>query len=54
MFIYNLKLNGNKLAKNFFVILLVIILIICGIITYRIFGSNILKMMNSNKVKQMS
>ena len=33
MFIYNLKLNGNKLAKNFFVILLVIILIICGIIT---------------------
>jgi len=41
MFIYNLKLNGNKLAKNFFIILLVIILIICGIITYRIFGSNI-------------
>lgn len=41
MFIYNLKLNGNKLIKNFFIFLLIIILIICGIIAYKIFGSNL-------------
>lgn len=41
MFIYNLKVNGNKIIKNFFIILLIIILVICGIIAYKIFGSNI-------------
>lgn len=40
MFIYNLKINGNKIIKNVFIILLIIILIICGIIAYKIFGSN--------------
>ncbi len=41
MFIYNLKINGNKLIKNFFIVLLIIILVICGIIAYKIFGANI-------------
>lgn len=41
MFICNLKLNGNKLIKSLFIFLLVIVLIICGIIVYKIFGSNI-------------
>lgn len=41
MFICNLKVNGNKLIKKFFIFLLIIILIICGIITYKIFGTNI-------------
>ena len=41
MFICNLKLNGNKFIKNFFIILLTIIIILCGIIIYKLFGNTI-------------
>ena len=41
MFIYNLKLNGTKISKVFFITLLTIILILCLFIIYKIFGNSI-------------
>ena len=43
MFIYNLKVDGNKLGKIFLGILLGIIIIITAIVTYRILGNNFFK-----------
>ena len=40
MFIYNLKIDGNKLGKIFLGILLGIIIIITAIVVYRILGNN--------------
>ena len=43
MFIYNFKLNGNKLLKYIVTFLCVIILILCGFSIYKIFGNGIFK-----------
>lgn len=43
MFIYNLKIDGNKLGKIFLGILLGIIIIITAIVVYRILGNNFFK-----------
>ena len=43
MFIYNLKVDGNKLGKIFLGILLGIIIIITAIVVYRILGNNFFK-----------
>ncbi len=43
MFIYNLKVNGNKLGKIILGVLLVIILLITAIVCYRILGNNSFK-----------
>ncbi len=43
MFIYNLKVDGNKLGKIFLGILLGIIIIITIIVIYRILGNNFFK-----------
>lgn len=40
MFIYNLKLDGNKLFKALMIGILIIILIICIISVYKVFFSN--------------
>ena len=41
MFIYNFKINGIKTFKTLFIIILLIIFLIVGIVTYRVFkGSN--------------
>ena len=37
MFLYNLKLNGNRLVKFLFIIMLLIILIIFSVSIYNIF-----------------
>lgn len=43
MFIYNLKVDGNKLGKIFLGILLCIMIIITAIVVYRILGNNYFK-----------
>ena len=40
MFLYNLKLNGNRLVKFLFIIMLLIILVIFSIGIYNIFFKN--------------
>lgn len=39
MFIYNLKLNGNKLSKIFLVTLFILVILITILVCYRIFGN---------------
>lgn len=39
MFIYNLKLNGSKLLRYIVVFLCIIILILCSVAIYKIFGN---------------
>ena len=52
MFIYNLKIDGNKLGKIFLGILLGIIIIITAIVVYRILGNNFfLTIDDTNSVK---
>ena len=43
MFIYNLKVDGNKIGKIFLGILLGIIIVITTIVVYRILGNNFFK-----------
>jgi len=43
MFIYNFKLDGNKLGKIFLVVLFILIVIITLIVGYRILGNNFFK-----------
>lgn len=43
MFIFNVKVNGNKLGKFFLISLLIAILIITVVVCYRIFGNNFFK-----------
>ena len=43
MFIYNLKVDGNRLGKILLGILFVIVLIITAIVCYRILGNNFFK-----------
>lgn len=43
MFIYNIKVDGNKLGKIFLGILLAIIIIITAFVFYRILGNNYFK-----------
>lgn len=45
MFVFNLKLNGNRLFKIIMSIFLIIVLIICGFIVYKLISSS----NNSNK-----
>ena len=40
MFLYNLKLNGNRLVKFLFIVMLLIILVIFSIGIYNIFFKN--------------
>ena len=57
MFIYNLKVDGNKLGKIFLGILLGIIIIITAIVVYRILGNNFFKTnddTNSVKVQELA
>ena len=57
MFIYNLKVDGNKLGKIFLGILLGIIIIITAIVVYRILGNNFFKTnddTNSVKVQELT
>ena len=50
MFIYNLKVDGNKLGKIFLGILFVIILIITVVVCYRVLGNNFFKTNDSIKI----
>lgn len=40
MFLYNLKLNGNRLVKFLFIVMLLIILVIFSVSIYNIFLKN--------------
>lgn len=53
MFIYNLKVDGNKLGKIFLGILFVIILIITAVVCYRILGNNFFKTNDNLKVNEI-
>lgn len=50
MFVFNFKVNGNKLGKIFLGVLLVIILIITFVVCYRILGNNFFK--TNDTIKQ--
>lgn len=57
MFIYNLKLNGNKLGKIFLGILFTLIIIITIIVCYRILGNSFFKTndnLNSQKIQELT
>ena len=41
MFIYNFKLNGSKLFKFIFAIIIVIVLVLCGIVSYKLYNASI-------------
>lgn len=53
MFIYNFKVDGNKLGKIFLGILLVIVLIITTIVCYRILGNNFFKTNDTIKTDEV-
>ena len=53
MFIYNFKVDGNKLGKIFLAILLIIVLIITGIVCYRILGNNFFKTNDTIKINEV-
>lgn len=53
MFIYNFKVDGNKLGKIFLGILLVIVLIITAIVCYRILGNNFFKTNDTIKTDEV-
>ena len=41
MFVYNLKINGSKVFKTFFIVVILLIICIMGIVLFRIFnGAN--------------
>lgn len=37
MFIYNIKINGSKTFKNFFIGIVILVIIIVGIVSFRVF-----------------
>jgi len=54
MFIFNVKVNGNKLGKALLAILIIIILIVTGIVCYNLFTKSRFKtndVYNKNVVK---
>lgn len=53
MFVYNFKVNGNKLGKILLGVLLVIILIITAIVCYRILTNNFFKTNDSIKINEV-
>ena len=53
MFIFNLKVNGNKLGKIFLGILFFLIIIITIIVCYRIIGNNFFKTNDNIKSKEI-
>ena len=44
MFIFNVKVNGNKLGKALLAILIIIILIVTGIVCYNLFTKSMMEM----------
>ena len=41
MFVFNIKVNGSKVFKYFFVGVIILLIIILGVVVYRIFaGAN--------------
>ncbi len=53
MFIYNFKVDGNKLGKTILVILFILIIIITIIVGYRILGNNFFKTNDSINKKDI-
>ena len=53
MFIYNFKVDGNKLGKILLGILLVIVLIITVVVCYRILGNNFFKTNDAIKIDEV-
>lgn len=53
MFIYNLKVDGNKLGKIFLGILFSLIIIITIIVCYRVLGNSFFKTKDNNKHNEM-
>lgn len=53
MFIYNFKVDGNKLGKIFLGILFVIVLLITAVVCYRILGNNFFKTNDTIKVNEV-
>mgnify|MGYP003227438790 CR=1 FL=1 len=43
MFVFNIKLNGNKLGKALLAILIIVILIVTGIVCYNLFAKSSFK-----------
>ena len=41
MFVYNLKLNGSNLFKILFAIIIIIVIVMCGIIGFKIYNASI-------------
>ncbi len=56
MFIFNVKVNGSKIFKNFFIVVTILILCILAICTYRVFnGANkSYSCINKNKICDIS
>ena len=53
MFIYNFKVDGNKLGKIFLGILFAIVLIITAVVCYRILGNNFFKTNDTTKINEV-
>lgn len=53
MFIYNFKVDGNKLGKIFLGILFVIVLVITAVVCYRILGNNFFKTNDTTKINEV-
>lgn len=52
MFVFNVKVNGSKIFKNFFIVVTILILCILSISTYKVFsGAN---KMGMNKIFDIS
>lgn len=41
MFIYNFKLSGTKFFKFIFIIIIAIVIILCGIVSYKVYNASI-------------
>ena len=53
MFIYNINLNGSKLYKFTFIIIILFVIILCGIVGYRLFTTSI-KVNDTVKVAEVT
>lgn len=59
MFIYNVKINGSKTFKNFFIGIVILVVIIVGIVSFRVFqgasnSSTISSCLPQNKITKLS
>ena len=41
MFIYNVKVSGTKLFKNIFLLIIIFVIILCGIVSYKVYKATI-------------